>query len=334
MKEIIYVIVFWVLIIPLTIAQHIGGEWKGYLDQSSEASKMDSYKSYWEKGLWAKNKKTHDLKLTFRYDYKKKKYTGEYYINESVSKSHYARFGFDATFENKKAYYKTTEKIFETKNTLNLGFCFSEATLNYTEDDRYEYLEGEWKGWNDNNRACAGAHIWVRRRKYTREEPKTEPIIIEEKKELVEEEVLVIVEQKDTIVEQKNVIVETIQTPLQENTLDIDYKDRKIVTKDLMHVDKDSVELEIWDSNREDGDIVSLELNGQLILQNYTLTNAKKVLKVYLQKGENVLILIAHNLGEIPPNTAAISIERDEGKKRVVLESDMGTSQSIKIIRK
>lgn len=332
MRLFITTTIFLFLMMASCFAQKISGEWEGYLDQSVEASKMASYKTYWEKGLWAKGQKTHDLTLTFRYDSKKKQYTGEYYINESLNDAHYARFFFNATFQNNKARYTTTEKIFETKNTLNLGFCFSEATLNYTEDSRYEYLEGEWRGWNDDSRACAGAHVWVRRRKYYSEEPAPEPVVVE-KKDTIKKVEIVVIEKIDTIVEMNIPIVETIEdTVVKENSI-AEYKSRKLVTKESMHVKKDSLEIQIWDSNREDGDIISLEFNGQLILQEHTLTNAKKTLKIYLQKGENILTLVAHNLGEIPPNTAAISIERTEGRKEIILESDMGKSESIKIVK-
>ena len=131
-------------------AQDINGQWEGYLDQSAAASKMSGYQDYWKKGLWKKGDKTHNLKMTFKYNEKKKAYTGEYYINEKVNPAHYARFAIRATISSKnKVRYTTTSKVFETKNTLNVGFCYNSATLNYSEDDQYEYLEGSWRGWND-----------------------------------------------------------------------------------------------------------------------------------------------------------------------------------------
>jgi hypothetical protein len=106
------------------------------------------------------------------------------------------------------------------------------------------------------------------------------------------------------------------------------------VTKETLRiVTKDSLVLKIWDSNRVDGDIVSLDLNGQLILESYKLTSIPKLIKIPLNKGENIVTMFAQNLGDIPPNTAALLIEREEGFKTIILKSDMGQSESVKILK-
>lgn len=333
-QPIITIITAFLLSIQLMTAQDVGGDsWKGYLDQSAAAAKMSGYKDYWEKGVWKKGQKSHDLKLTFKYNKKKKRYTGEYYINETVNKAHYARFALEATVSNQKVRYKTTTKTFETQNQLNLGFCFNSATLNYSEDAHYEYLEGEWRGWNENSRACAGAHVLVRRAKDGYVEP--EPPVVVEQKDTVKELEPPIVEKIDTVVEMNmdTVAEEPVKVVKELVPEIVNYSKRKLLTKDKMHVPKDSILLQIWDSNRVDGDIVSLDFNGQLILSNYPLTSIPKSIKVRLNQGENILTLIAHNLGSIPPNTAAISVEREEGYKTIILKSDMDQSESIKIIR-
>jgi hypothetical protein len=335
MKDIIIPIIIFLYGFQLAFSQDIiGDSWEGYLDQSAAASKMDGYKDYWKKGIWKKGKKSHDLKLTFKYNEKKKKIIGEYYINEVVKKAHYGRFSLEATVSNKKVRYKTTGKIFETKNQLNLGFCHSSATLTYNEDKYYEYLEGEWRGWNDASRACAGAHVWVRRKKKGVEPPpEPKPPVLVEEKDTVKEPELVIVEKIDTLVEMKIDTLATIPVPPEPPIVQKDYSDRKLLTKDKMYVSKDSILVQIWDANRVDGDIVSLQFNGKLILKNYLLTSIPKSVIVYLKQGENVLTLIAHNLGAIPPNTAALSIEREEGHKTIILKSDMDQSESIIILK-
>lgn len=52
------------------------------------------------------------------------------------------------------------------------------------------------------------------------------------------------------------------------------------------------------------GNSISVVLNGHYVLTNYRLTMYKKKLKVRLNKGSNQLIVLAHNEGTIPPNTA------------------------------
>ncbi|BDS09382.1 hypothetical protein [Aureispira anguillae] len=332
------ILFFCLLSIQWSLAQNISGRWEGYLDQSSGASSMDGYKDYWERGLWKKGTKTHDLQLTFKYNEKKKSYTGEYYINEAIKKAHFARFAIKASVFNQKVRYSTTSKIFETKNTLNLGFCYNQATLNWSEDGKYEYLEGKWRGWNDDKRSCAPAHIWVRRRKRNYSPPPKPPVVVAKKPVpppspvVKKEEPIEPLDKVDTveILTVDSIAVDTVhpKPPVVPN-----FNNRKLIVKETIHVPKDSIWIHVWDSNREDGDIISLEFNGQLILKKYTLSLQKKGFRVALNKGENVLTLIAHNLGEIPPNTAAVEIEREEGKKLIVLESDMDSSELIKIIR-
>lgn len=349
----------------LTQAQvELAGRWEGYLDQSKGASQMDGYKEYWERGLWDKGEKTHDLELTFKYDKRKRSYTGEYYINEAINKSHFARFAIKASTYKTTVRYHTTSKVFETKNTLNLGFCYSKATLNWSEDDKYEYLEGSWQGWNDNGRACAPAHIWVRRKKrqpVTPEPPTTPPVAVtpvpkketpavvakpepkEEPKPVEEtnpkEAVEPVAPKEEVVVEQPapkpepkvEKVPESSPEPTPSSPAEAP---RKQVVNTEVTTDKEWMTIEVWDGNREDGDIISLNYNGEIILKEYLLKNKKKVLKIKLEKGTSYLTLIAHNLGDIPPNTAAVSVIRNDGSKKVItLKSDMGTSEAIRFVR-
>lgn len=304
----------------LSIAQNIGGRWEGYLDHSKGASSKDGYKDYWERGVWKEGTQTHNVELTLQYNKKKNHYTGAYYTEEAAKKTHYARFAVRAEVDKNYISYKTTSKIFETKNQLNPGFCFSEAQLTWSQDKKYEYLEGVWTGWDDKKRACASAHIWLRRKKRFKDTP---------------EPVLAAVEKIDTVVEM-NIVTppKPKDPPVKEPLVKKEtYANRKQIVKETMHVPKDSIWIQVSDSNREDGDIISLEFNGKILIKEYTLTSKKKGFRVKLKPGINTLTLVAHNLGEIPPNTAAIEVERAEGRKLIVLESDMDTSESIQIIK-
>jgi predicted RNA-binding protein len=305
----------------MLVAQDIAGRWEGYLDHSEGASSKDGYKDYWERGIWKEGTKTHNVELSFKSNKKKTAYTGEYYTEDASKKTHYARFAIRATVDKNGAiHYKTTSKIFETKNQLNQGFCFSEANLTWSEDKKYEYLEGVWTSWDDKKKECAPAHIWIRQKKRFKDNPEPVLAVIEKIDTVVEMNVISPPKVKDTLV----------QEPLVSKPA---YSSRKLVTKETLHVPKDSIWIQVSDSNREDGDIISLEFNGQLLIKEYTLTTQQKGFRVRLQPGVNILTLIAHNLGEIPPNTAALEIERAEGRKRIILESDMDTSESIQIIK-
>ena len=92
--------------------------------------------------------------------------------------------------------------------------------------------------------------------------------------------------------------------------------------------------MKLWDDNREDGDSISLYLNGQLLLEHYRVTKEPKEISIPLTQTENMVVMVAENLGSTPPNTAALTLIDGEVRKTVVLKSDMGTSEAIKITRK
>lgn len=80
-------------------------------------------------------------------------------------------------------------------------------------------------------------------------------------------------------------------------------KDRKL----SWHAD--SCVIDIWDYGTEDGDIITLLFNNEVILSRYKLTGRIKQLHLPLQAGANTLTIRAENEGRIPPNTARIHIQ-------------------------
>ncbi len=98
----------------------------------------------------------------------------------------------------------------------------------------------------------------------------------------------------------------------------------------IVHATK--VKIYVWDYAAEDRDTISLNINGNWVLQNYGLVKQKKMIEVeFKPKGDNYILLYAHNLGRIPPNTMTISI--DDGKKEQILrlESNLNTCGYLRI---
>jgi hypothetical protein len=107
---------------------------------------------------------------------------------------------------------------------------------------------------------------------------------------------------------------------------------RNVVEKTTVAVKTRKVQVEIWDKDKEDGDIISLQLNGTWLLRNLEVRKEPYKTTLELKAGENVLVMQAENLGTKPPNTAAIKVDDGVNPPRtIVLNSDMGKSESIKI---
>jgi hypothetical protein len=112
-----------------------------------------------------------------------------------------------------------------------------------------------------------------------------------------------------------------------------EYKDegRKIVVSERIKVSTNKVKVFIWDHQSVDGDRVSLVLNDEWILENYTLKKEKYEMEVELQEGVNTFVLHALNLGKIRPNTAAIIVMEGDKEYRLTLQSTMDQSGTLKI---
>jgi len=73
--------------------------------------------------------------------------------------------------------------------------------------------------------------------------------------------------------------------------------------------------IRLWDNAAEDGDIVSVYLNGQWIIENHTLLNAGTDFNFstsLLRLGANDLVVFALNEGTSGPNTVSIAINGTE----------------------
>src|SRR6478752_5555665 len=102
------------------------------------------------------------------------------------------------------------------------------------------------------------------------------------------------------VVKQENKVEPNITPP----TIEQKFISReKIFTKEIP-VSGDSIELDFYDNAEIDGDSISLFLNGKLIFEHIRLTD--KAYKVKLPVSDlqenNELIMVAENLGAIPPN--------------------------------
>lgn len=130
------------------------------------------------------------------------------------------------------------------------------------------------------------------------------------------------VEVKDTIqvvIENKPNVIYT------ENNIPTEVGDRKVQKVGDFIVKQEEFEIEIWDNSVYDGDTISLNINGVWVLEEYEVTKEKKRVKIkVLPNTNNYLILYAHNLGRIHPNTAAIAvIEPNGSKRRLTIASDL-----------
>ncbi len=110
---------------------------------------------------------------------------------------------------------------------------------------------------------------------------------------------------------------------------------KKVFIKDIP-VSGDSVELRFYDNAEIDGDSISLFLNDRLLFQHIRLTGNAYTIKIAVSElnTTNELIMVAENLGSIPPNTSYMVAIINNKRYDAYLASSEGSSAMIRLIKK
>ena len=110
-------------------------------------------------------------------------------------------------------------------------------------------------------------------------------------------------------------------------------RERKVVTHtQKIKVDSLEVNFLFYDYLIADGDIVSLNYNGDWILEAEELEKSPKSFRLkFNESGYNYIIMHADSEGRRPPNTMGISYHYKGRKKEIIIKSDMSTSTLVEI---
>jgi hypothetical protein len=127
-----------------------------------------------------------------------------------------------------------------------------------------------------------------------------------------------------------------VDEPLKIPVIEEKFITRKKLFATEIPVSGDSIELHFYDNAQIDGDSISLFLNDKLIFEHIRLTDKPYTVKLPVRalNLSNELIMVAENLGSIPPNTSYM-VALVEGKRyEARLESTEGSNAMIRLIRK
>jgi hypothetical protein len=81
---------------------------------------------------------------------------------------------------------------------------------------------------------------------------------------------------------------------------------------------EENIEINLYDNGTIDNDTISVYHNNQLVISNGRLTLSPLTIRIKCTKAENrhELVIVAENLGDIPPNTALMVIKAGGNKER------------------
>ena len=100
-------------------------------------------------------------------------------------------------------------------------------------------------------------------------------------------------------------------------------------------VSGDSIELRFYDNAIVDGDSIAIFLNNRMIGEHIRLTEKAYTMKIAVAslQESNELVMVAENLGSIPPNTSLMVANVDGKRYETRLESTEQSSAVIRFIR-
>ena len=202
-------------------------------------------------------------------------------------------------FKEDKSFQLQETQIIYTKSEAPINsFCYIRMNLKQKNRFTKKLLEGNFTGNFLDSSECAKGKILL-----------AEKSIIEKKIKKIEKKI-----------EKKLEKEEIIETKILKDgdNLKINWKAKYLTIK-------------IWDSNQEDGDKIHLEINSDVILNNYETKNKAKKIKYKLNKGKNKIIIEATSLGKSPPNTSRIELIDKNKKYPILTQLDLNKSITIYI---
>ena len=115
---------------------------------------------------------------------------------------------------------------------------------------------------------------------------------------------------------------------------DVAFKERKKVLVDQLDLHTDNLELRIFDNGIIDDDTIAIFINNEKIRSFYRLKSESLSLDYLAENLPDTIdiVMVAQNMGFIPPNTAVMEMVMNEKIYTLGLESTDSTSAMVRII--
>jgi hypothetical protein len=201
-------------------------------------------------------------------------------------------------FDESTGLFTLKENYVMERTDAQWKWCIKSGTFQLRREGMSYYLEGDWSGFierhDPKSGACAPGKLILEKPVLTKEVRKE---------------------------------INLLTKPYEEQT------GRVVKVGRTVEVNSRNVRIKIWDCGTVDGDYATLFLNGERILNNYRVVKYKKGIPVKLNAEENLLILHAEDLGDIPPNTVAVSVVDGKKETVIIMNSNLKESDAILIRR-
>lgn len=202
-----------------------------------------------------------------------------------------------------------------TKTAPQWKWCLKEANLQLRKEEHRYILEGSWGGYIEGFKPvgakgkCAPGKIYLEKPIIPIAKPASSSNAFSD----------------ETSKKEKNVLTTPSSTTPQKK------EGRSINLTRIIEVKSNQLKIKVWDNGSVDGDIVTIFLNEKRITHQLRVTKTKRTFPVKLSAKDNYLVLHADDLGEITPNTVAVSIDDGVKEQRLILSSNLEESGAIMV---
>lgn len=110
---------------------------------------------------------------------------------------------------------------------------------------------------------------------------------------------------------------------------------RENVVLDTIRIKSKKITIKVWDHGKIDGDIVSIYVNGEKVIDEQTLDGPSSPISVDTDlkfNGYNYVLLYAHNEGSVSPNTCTLEINDGVTPKQFELQSNLQTNGTVDVV--
>lgn len=264
---------------------------KGPAEQESEEIIPPTITGKWTGTL---SQSDRDYGFYFEVDLDKGK-TGQSYIvseDNGGNAFHKLEWQYDSIFQ--LLSFKELEVT--SKTDPNWRWCIKSGTLSFRRENARLALEGDWNGFIEGfdleTGPCANGRVYLEKPILTR-----------------------------TMVQKQSIL----QKPYEAESK------RKIKVERVLEVQSSSIKIKVWDNGTVDGDVATIFLNGERILFNHRVDKRKFGIPVKLNQDDNFIVLHAESLGDISPNTVAISVDDGVKEQIIILSSNLDESGAVMI---
>ncbi len=113
------------------------------------------------------------------------------------------------------------------------------------------------------------------------------------------------------------------------------FTNRTKILQNVIPIKGDSIELRFYDNAEIDGDSIAVFLNGRLLKEHILLAEEAYTMKIAVSdlQSDNELVMVAENLGSIPPNTSLMVAIVEDKRYEAHLQSTEGSSALVRLVK-